>query len=250
MRNLLIALLLVSFVQHAAEASEKQTANGLRPLAPDRPSVTNGTQTVDSGHFQLEVDIVSYLNDPETYSFGTTNFKVGVLDNVDFQFIWTPWVKTRGETMSSNLTIRSKINIWGNDRETATSFAVIPFVELPTEHGKLEGGVFVPFAMPLPKGWTLGAEVRLAIVKDVTNDYVLDTGGSAIVSHAISGPLSGYVEVASYSPGDSTANWYATLNGGLQYNVDENVQVDVNMQVGLNGDAPDLLIYTGFTWRF
>jgi hypothetical protein len=46
------------------------------------------------------------------------------------------------------------------------------------------------------------------------------------------------------------ASWYATLNGGLLYNVNENVQADVSMQLGLNSDAPDLLIYTGFTWRF
>ena len=121
MRNVLIALLLASFLQHAAEASENQPAKALRPLSPDRPSVTNGTQTVDQGHFQLEMDIVSYLTDPKTYTFGTANFKVGVLDNVDFQFIWTPWVHTGGETMPSNLTIRSKINFWGNDGETATS---------------------------------------------------------------------------------------------------------------------------------
>jgi hypothetical protein len=197
MRNILVALLLLPFLPHVAAASEKVGGKGLRPLSPDRPNVTNSPQTVDQGHFQLEMDILSYLKDPETFAFGATNFKVGVLDNVDFQFLWTPWVRAGGETNPSNLIIRSKINFWGNDGETSTSFAIMPFFELPTESGDLEFGVFAPFAMSLPKGWSLGAEVRLAFVKDFEDDYVLDTGASVAVSHAISGPLSGYVELAS-----------------------------------------------------
>lgn len=70
MRNALIAILLVPFFQHAAAASGKVAERQLRPLAPDRPTVTNETQTVDEGHFQLEMDILRYPNDPETYTFG------------------------------------------------------------------------------------------------------------------------------------------------------------------------------------
>src|SRR5664279_2879826 len=71
------------------------TPSGLmRELTPDRPDKAESPYTVDAGHFQLEMDIVTYtLNRShdtrtETWNVTPVNIKLGLLNNVDLQFIF------------------------------------------------------------------------------------------------------------------------------------------------------------------
>src|SRR6478752_3911650 len=72
-------------------------ASLLRELATDRPDKTESPYTVDAGHFQLEMDLVSYGYDRETSEGSDTrtealavapvNLKIGLFNNIDFQVI-------------------------------------------------------------------------------------------------------------------------------------------------------------------
>ena len=100
-------------------------------MATDRPDKTESAYTVDAGHFQVEMDLLSYTYDRSSdetvkaLGVATSNFKVGVLNNVDLQIIVETYniqrTKDRDTGMSSrlsgfgDLTLRSKINLWGND---------------------------------------------------------------------------------------------------------------------------------------
>ena len=67
----------------------------LRELSTDRPDKTESAYTVDAGHFQLEMDLVTYTHDRDTSGGGDTrteawavapvNLKVGLLNDVDLQ---------------------------------------------------------------------------------------------------------------------------------------------------------------------
>lgn len=63
----------------------------LRELTTDRPDKTESPYTVDAGHFQLGTDLLSYTRDGdgelENFAIAPTNFKVGLLNNVDLQVI-------------------------------------------------------------------------------------------------------------------------------------------------------------------
>src|SRR5678809_1276965 len=71
--------------------------NLMRELAPDRPDQTESPYTVDAGHFQLEMDLVSYTHDhdrsgggdvrTDAWSVAPLNLKLGLLNQVDIQFL-------------------------------------------------------------------------------------------------------------------------------------------------------------------
>ena len=73
----------------------------LRELATDRPDKTENPYTVDAGHFQLELDLVSYTRDrtkDETVravSVAPFNLKVGLTNSSDLQFIAETYTRQR-----------------------------------------------------------------------------------------------------------------------------------------------------------
>ena len=239
----------------------------MRPLSADRPDATESTQTVDAGHVQLEMDIALYLKDrgrfsEDTFAFAATNMKLGLSHNVDLQLIWSPYVRaktrasgfTEREEGISNLGIRTKINLWGNDGDTKTSLALLPFVVVPLGNESvgdddIQGGLVVPFAMDLPRGWGLGAQLGVEVVRNDADDgYRADFTQTVVVGRDIVGNLAGFVEFASVAP--SEGSWFGTVNVGLTYAIGENVQLDVATFIGVNDVAPDFVLFTGITWRF
>ena len=153
----------------------------MREMATDRPDKTESAYTVDAGHFQVEMDLLAYTYDrskhekAEGLAIAASNLKVGVLNNLDLQIIVETYnlqrTKDRDTGESSrmsafgDLTLRSKINLWGNDGGPS-ALSVMPFVKLPTAgdnlgNGAVEGGVIFPFAMELPAEWGLGAQLEI-----------------------------------------------------------------------------------------
>jgi len=123
----------------------------MRELNTDRPDKTESPYTVDAGHTQVEMDLVSYSYDrrnPEhearrvqELNFLNTNFKIGLLNNLDVQIVSENFLWVREEDLDADradettgvgdTTLRLKLNVWGNDGGK-TAFGVMPFVTLPT----------------------------------------------------------------------------------------------------------------------
>jgi len=117
----------------------------IRDLAADRPDATESPITVDRGFWQIESSVFDFSRDDglsgrtETLTFGEINLKYGVSDNIDLQLIWAPYIfeeeTVSGETTttedSSDITLRLKWNLWGNDGGDS-AFALFPFVTIPT----------------------------------------------------------------------------------------------------------------------
>ncbi len=139
----------------------------MRELSPDRPDKTESPYTVDTGHFQLEMDFANYTGDDtdgvhtEAWNVAPVNLKVGVLNNVDVQFVLDDYLYVRtadhvaGTTTTQSgfgdFTTRVKINLWGDDGGD-TAFGVMPFAKFPTNTDHLgndavEGGVIFPLAV-------------------------------------------------------------------------------------------------------
>ncbi|MHC4955752.1 MAG: transporter [Planctomycetota bacterium] len=239
----------------------------MRPLSADRPDATESTQTVDAGHVQLEIDIALYLRDrarftEDTFVFGATNLKFGITHNIDLQLIWSPYVRaktratdfTEKEEGFSNLVVRTKFNLWGNDGDSTTSMALLPFVIVPlgsesVGSDNVQGGIVIPFAMDLPQSWGLGAQVGFDVVRNDADDgHRLDFTQTVVLGRDIVGRLAGFVEFLSVVPAEG--DWFGTVNIGLTYAVNDNVQLDVASFIGVNSAAPDFAVFTGLTWRF
>ena len=250
-------------------------ASLLREMSTDRPDKTESPFTVDAGHFQVELDLVSYFYDrynadhtdvrAESWSVAPVNLKLGLLNNVDIQLVLQTYneVRERDKTSDSterhsgfgDMIARVKINCWGDDGGK-TAFATMPFLKLPTNQDHLgndavEGGMILPLAVSLPKGWDMGAMTVFAVAQDSSDsDYHPEFVNSVTFSHSIVGPLNGYLEFFSAVSTESARDWIGTVDFGFTYALTENIQLDAGMNIGVTRAADDLNPFVGFSIRF
>ncbi len=90
----------------------------LREMSTDRPDKTESPYTVDAGHFQIELDLVSYSYDKHnpardgtivrTWNVAPVNFKVGLRHDLDAQFVLTPHTYVHTSVSYTHLTLPTK----------------------------------------------------------------------------------------------------------------------------------------------
>ena len=247
----------------------------LRELATDRPDKTENPYTVDAGHYQLELDLVNYTYDHDnsagvdrtvrSLAIVPFNFKVGLLNNLDLQFIAETFTtqKTEDHNLRStekisgfgDVTVRGKMNIWGNDGGK-TGFGVIAFAKFPTnQHGlgndAVEGGVILPLEIKLPRDWDLGLMTEVDGRQNSNNsDYHAEFINTITVGHPIVGTLEGYVEFYSSVSQEKGMDWIGTFDVGVTYKVRPNVQLDAGVNIGITDAADDLNPFLGLTIRY
>lgn len=247
----------------------------MREMDTDRPDKTESPITVDAGHFQLEMDCLTYTHDRDTSNKGDVsktslsvapaNFKVGLLNNADLQVIVETWNSVKTEDYVShtvihqsglgNITSRMKFNFWGNDGGS-TAMGLMPFVKFPTAQDNLgnnavEGGLIVPFTLELPHGFSLGAMSELDLNQNERNGgYHGEYVNSIVLDHDLVGKLSGYVEFFSVVNPDSDLGWIGTVDLGLKYSVSSNVSFDGGVNIGVTAPADDLNLFFGMSFRY
>jgi hypothetical protein len=75
----------------------------MREMSTDRPDTTESPFSVDAGHVQVELSFVDYAHNDDggertdSLSVLPTNVKLGLLNNVDVQFVFTPYVREETE---------------------------------------------------------------------------------------------------------------------------------------------------------
>ena len=243
----------------------------LRELSPDRPDKTESPYTLDAGHFMLEMDFANYTYDQsadtttKAWNVAPFNFKVGLLNNIDFQGVVDNYLNVRTEggaagastTQSGvgDLTTRMKINLWGDDGGE-TAFALLPYTSFPTATAglgsqKVEGGIIFPLAVKLPQDFDLGLETAVSCLRDSSDqNYHADFINSVTVGHGLFGQLSGYLEFFSDISTEQHSGWVGTVDAGLTFSVTENVQLDGGCNFGVTQAADDYNPFAGITWRF
>jgi len=240
----------------------------MRALSTDRPDRTESPFTVPAGHFQLEFDVVNLERDAdggaktEHLAVAAANLKVGVLHNVDLQFVVAPYVRQRAETGgqrvsvsagSGDVTMRMKVNLWGNDGGS-TAFGLIPWITLSSvddDGRRVSGGLILPLSFDAGGGWNVGSMLSVGREpRDAGEGSRTFIETSATVGRVIAGPLSGYVEFWNVRAREPGARWQATADAGITWAIGGNLQLDAGVNHGLTGATPDLNVFTGFTVRF
>jgi hypothetical protein len=103
----------------------------------------------------------------------------------------------------------------------------------------------------LPGEWELGLMTEVDVNQDSDGSaYHAEWINSATLSHAIVGPLSGYVEFFSQVSAERATPWIGTFDVGLTFEVNKNVQLDAGANLPLTRAADDLNLFLGLSWRF
>ena len=236
----------------------------MREMSTDRPDTTESPYTVDAGHVQAESSFVDYTRDDDGGDFDAlsvlpTNLKIGLTNNMDLQLAFEPYVRQEFEGDEIDglgaTQLRLKINLWGNDGGE-TAFAVMPFVQFPTEDDDfgatdhIQGGVILPLAVSLPKEWSVGLMAEFDAVRDAADeDYELQFVHTATVGRTIVGNLGGYVEYIGVTDTEEGTGYVSLIGGGLTYGASENVQLDCGVNFGLSESADDFNVFAGISIR-
>ncbi len=230
----------------------------MRELSADRPDTTESPVTVDAGHIQVEASLFDWRRNGrnDTYTAMATNFKIGLTDSTDLQFVFDSyaWENNAGPLGDSegfgDVTVRYKWNLWGNDGGS-TAFALFPFVKVPTgtalSNDEWEGGLIVPFSMDLREGLGLGLMAELDYVADDQGGHDFEFVHSAVLGFDLTEKWGCFAEYVGVLGED---RYEAYVTGGLTYSLGANVMLDCGAQLGLNDDAEDIGAFTGFTVRF
>ncbi len=244
----------------------------MREMSTDRPDKTESAYTVDAGHYQIETSFLDYTYDHkntektdqrmDSFSVFPINFKVGLLNNVDVQFVFNPYIREHSEGDDEkeikrgvgDLQNRIKINVWGNDGGQ-TALAFMPFVKYPTNTDELgnhavEGGVIVPFAISLPADWSMGLMTEFDFNRNTQKDYYTDFANTMTLGHQLIGNLNGYVEFFSSFNHEDDSPWVGTVDMGLTYPVTPDIQFDGGVNIGVTRSADDFNPFMGCSIRY
>lgn len=260
--------------QRAADKSQFHLFNAtpdelMRPLSADRPDGTESPYTVDAGHVQIEA---SFFDDSfgasggietRVRTFADVNFKLGLTNDIDLQIVFSPSVEERVQVPgmpemimagASDVTVRSKFNIWGNDGGES-AFALMPFVTIPTStdvsNGEWEGGLIAAFGMDLCDGVGLGLMLEGDIAyNDATGSHDFDLIHTAVLGFDVVGPVGCYVEYIGAMSSDSDVGYRPVFSTGLTVALNESAVLDVGLRRGFGRAEEDLGVFAGMTVRF
>ena len=246
----------------------------MRDFATDRPDKTESPYTVDAGRVQVEMDMLSYSHDrtrtaglDETITgmaVSPLNVKLGLRHDMDLHFVIEPHVRERTRVASAggistqrwtgagDLTMRLKVNAWGNDGGR-TALAVMPFVSLARaetgERRQLAAGVILPLAVDLGGGWGFGTMAEFDVEKHATAaPYHVNGVLSATIGRELSGRLNAYTEL--WALEGAFTDFTATWDAGLTFALLPDVQLDGGLNVGLTRAADVANPFLGLTFRF
>lgn len=218
----------------------------MRSFETDRPDATESPYTVDAGHFQYETDLIKTewitVNAIKTInkSFNVFNFKTGLTNSLDIQFISESFVYTKvtnviseTKTSFSTITIRAKQNIWGNDKGK-TALAILPFVNIPTiSNTKITGGIVFPISIALSNDWDFGAQIEFDVEDNQSGvGYHTNPLVSATIGHKLIGKINFFAESVITKENELKRVEYY-LNGGLVYEWNKNLNLDTGLYYGL-----------------
>jgi hypothetical protein len=268
MRSFFLSLVLLPGVCAAVEPHDKSSYTLLNPtprefmreMRTDRPDTTESAYSVDAGHFQVESTLFGFAKDGgvEGFTFAESNFKLGLTNSTDLQFVVPFYEHVRGDGIDEggigDLQVRWKWNLWGND-DGKTALAVMPFVKAPTAshdlgNDKVEGGLIVPVAIDLSNGLSLAAMAEVDLVHDEVRDgYETDFINTITLGFELSDQWGSFVEFISVATTRAEASWEGYAKVGITFAVTDDLILDAGAAVGVNDAAEDFSTFVGMSWR-
>jgi hypothetical protein len=246
--------------------------NKAREMTTERPTKSDSSHTIDSGHLQIETSLYAYdktknADSRTTHSsiLNSTTFRLGITQNTELQIMTSPiiWQKKINYQNSSiqnkngfgDTTLRFKYNFVGND-SGKFSIAAIPFIKIPTNSHNLfnndtEGGISIPMDLILDNGFSFNYTIQNLILRrsDVSR-YSSVFANMFVLGKSFNDKFSGYFEYYAEQLPEDTRYAKQTLDFALLYAISKNVMLDSAVNFGLSNRSPDLEIIFGGSYRF
>lgn len=239
--------------------------------APVLAQVTETPQTVAPGKILVEMDGLSLGFDRGNTSgkgftalgLASTILSAGLTDSVDLQVGATLFLRQTYEFAGArdsrsglgDLRFRVKWTCW-RDASTGSALALLPYVKVPSSTGgvgnnAVEGGLIVPWAMAIPGGITAGAMFQWDVLRnDANNGYDSQWRVTGALQRKLTSAFSLYGEGTMAAISSGLSKWAGTLGVGALLRVTKSVELDYEMQRGLNRHATDWTHVFRVNWEW
>lgn len=245
-------------------------------LATDRPGYSDTAFLVPRGHVQYEMGLgfaceVENRSRTRTISAGTAALRLGLLDEFELRIKWggMSLVDTRYPDKSpagrsymnhesidgaTDMSLGSKSPILKHsDMNYLPNISIVPSISLPTGTLTKTSGDVDP---TLEIAWNYPVTDRLTVYGIGTITSITDSAGrlaqgsaSAAVSYALTSRMSLFAEYFGIYPNARNSDCQHSINGGPVFLINDNMQVDFAIGLGLNEEAPDFFANVGFSIR-
>lgn len=264
MKTLTATTTLALLLAGAAQAEES------RALCANRPGKGSPPCVLDQGRFQVELSAADITRDKSagvtttTTVYGDLGLRYGLTPLTEIQLAWSPYVRTKESgaggsrtTGSGDLTLAFRRSL-ANPDGSGVSVAIQPFVVAPTGKTGIgaepwRGGVALPVSIALSETTGFGVTPQIEAAADSKGE---GTHMSASVAAGISrafGPVSLGLELWAQTDDDPEGRKNPAsldLSAAWVPETAPDLQLDIGVYRGLNGDTPDIQAYVGLARRF
>lgn len=237
------------------------------PLVTDRPDFTEASSTVGLGVAQLEFGY-TYTYDTSggqstrSQSFGEPLLRVGILAEwLEFRIAFFP-LEERTRTVAASNTTAGVGDLYLGIKIALTpgegilpEMALIPQMNLPTGSNaftsdSVEPGINWIYAWELNDSISTAGSTQGNRRIDTTGNAYLEMAQSWTVGYRLTEKLGAYTEWFALIPsGADTAATQHYADGGFSFLINNDVQFDLRVGVGLNEAADNFFTGTGFSIR-
>lgn len=239
------------------------------PICTDRPTKGTATCTVPKGMIQVESDAIFWTRSDtggqrsDVLLYTNPTVKFGLTDSSDIQFNLAPQVEVRsriaGQTVTQrgvgDLTVRFKQRL--TDPSDRVQIALVPFVKVPAAgrgigNGEWEGGLVTSVQVPVGAA-TLTLVPQFALLSDSLEPEDRHVEFQGLVNLAY--PLGSRTTIAAelwtaqnWDPSGTVQQYSA--DAAISHLLNNDLQIDIGGNFGLNQATPDLQVYAGISARF
>ena len=222
-------------------------------LETDRPDFTEGTQTIDPGHFQLESGYTYYDDSRDAHTLPEFLLRSGMMEDLELRVSWLGYVFENHANGTSDMSLGFKHRIYQEDGMPTVSY--IFELGLPVGSDNQSAEEVEPALKVL---WSYDASDLIGFsgnlnIASRNGDIERFTESSASFSTAVSltDTLGMYTEYFGIYPAGGARGELDEhyINAGLTLATSVNSQLDVRTGFGLNSDAADMFSGIGFTFR-
>ena len=228
---------------------------GPGPIAPNRPGFTNGSATVAPGDALAENGVAltraqASAGGLETLDLTETNLRLGLTPTLEADIGLPDYYTAHGGDRGfGDGAVGVKYKFY-QSRSGSTKASVAPSVTLPT-HTSFSSGALDPtllLGVQTASGsrWSLASNLVLSNPTQ-SGRRIFTTTVSSAVAYTLTQALSAYFDAYDVLPREGPPS--PTADGGVIYLVNNNLQLDAELYVGLGGAAPVRALAAGVSFR-
>lgn len=224
-------------------------------LITDRPDFTESAFTIQPDRMQLELGYTYRESDNgdevRTHSFPETLLRIGLVEDWELRLGWGGYAfAENNEDIANDLSVGIKWVLTPQDG-WHPRLALLVEMTVPTGHGDtdVDPTVKLLWSYDLDEKNSLSGNLGIAAI---TQDSDRFAQGSASISwgHSLDDKWGMYTEYFTTFPAADDEDAAHTINGGLVYLVNDDLQLDAFVGFGLNDQADELIAGIGFAYRF